>query len=85
MCYDNIFIEVPVDDNSSRLCVFSSGYRNRNGSYRGLVSLKTESKNRKKMRCSFGGRGVQFENKDVMRCGFDKRFGLYVHCIKDKT
>jgi hypothetical protein len=29
------------------------------------------------------GRGVNYENKTMMRCGLDKEFGLYVRCVKD--
>jgi len=78
-------------DNSSNLCVLPGGYRDRNGNFTGVgeftyLSGSSEDKleDSKDNKMFIWGRGVQFENKGVMRCGLDKEFGLYVRCIKDK-
>jgi len=77
-------------DNSSSLCILPGGYRSRDGIFTGAgefiyLSGATEDKlqDSKDAKMFIWGRGVQFENKDVMRCGLDKEYGLYVRCIKD--
>ena len=77
-------------DNSSGLCILPGGYRSRDGRFTGIgefiyLTGSTEGKpeDPKDNKLFIWGRGVQFENKDVMRCGLDKEFGLYVRCIKD--
>jgi hypothetical protein len=79
-------------DNSSRLCVLPGGYRDRNGNFTGAgefiyLSGSSEGKSGDPTdnKTFIWGRGIQFENKGVMRGGLDKEFGLYVRCIKDKS
>lgn len=76
--------------NSSGLCVLPGGYRSRDGRFSGAgefiyLSTVTEEKLKEENKTAIWGRGVQFENKWVMRCLLDKEFGLYVRCIKDKV
>lgn len=78
-------------DNSSKLCIMPGGYRGRDGRFTGAgeflyLSGITEDKleDAKDNKTFIWGRGIQFENKWVMRCGLDKEFGLYVRCVRDK-
>ena len=78
-------------DNINGFCLLPGGYRGRDGRFSGAgeflyLSTSTESSppgNSKENKMVIWGRGVQFENKDAMRCLLDKEFGLYVRCIKD--
>ena len=79
-------------DNSSGFCLLPGGYRSRDGSFHGsgefiYLSGSTEDRleDSKENKLFIWGRGVQFENRDVMRCALDKEFGLYVRCIKDSV
>src|SRR5688572_20010476 len=75
-------------DNSSKLCILPGGYRGRDGGFDGvgefiyLTGLAERKLHPTDAKTFIWGRGVQFENKDVMRCGLDKEFGLYVRCLK---
>ncbi|WP_166437174.1 fibrobacter succinogenes major paralogous domain-containing protein [Niastella caeni] len=75
-------------ENFNNFCIPAGGYRDRNGRFHGAsefiyISGTTEEKDQKTNKLFIWGRGIQFENKDMMRCGLDKEFGLYVRCIKD--
>ena len=76
--------------NSHKFCLLPGGYRSRNGSFHGVgeftyLASITEGKveDSKDNKMFIWGRGINFENKDMMRCGLDKEFGLFVRCIKD--
>jgi uncharacterized protein (TIGR02145 family) len=78
-------------NNSSGLCVLPGGYRGRTGLFTGegeFIYLTSSSdghvEGSAEPRMFVWGRGIQFENKDAMRCELDKEFGLYVRCVKDK-
>ncbi|MES2649020.1 MAG: fibrobacter succinogenes major paralogous domain-containing protein [Bacteroidota bacterium] len=77
-------------DNSNGFCLMPGGYRGRDGRFTGageFLYLTSSSEGRpedpKDNKMCVWGRGIQFENKDAMRCLLDKEFGLYVRCIKN--
>lgn len=78
-------------NNTGGFCLLPGGYRGRDGGFSGageFLYLASSSEGKpedyKENKVFIWGRGVQFENKDMMRCLLDKEFGFYVRCIKDR-
>lgn len=76
-------------DRSSHFCLLPGGYRDKDGRFDGVgeftyLSGSTKSKpgDTKDNKIFIWGRGAQFENRRIMRCGLDKEYGLYVRCVK---
>ena len=79
------------DDNIPDFCAMLGGYRDRNGRFTGIgeftylsgITQDTLLNLKEDERYFIWGRGLHVSNNTIMRCGLDKKFGLYVRCIKD--
>ena len=79
------------DDRSPDFCAMLGGYRDRNGRFTGMgeftylsgITQDTLLNLKEDQRFFIWGRGLHVSNTTMMRCGLDKKFGLYVRCIKD--
>jgi uncharacterized protein (TIGR02145 family) len=77
--------------NNPGFCAVLGGYRDRNGRFTGMdeftylsgITQDTMLNLKEDERFFIWGRGLHHANSTVMRCGLDKKFGLYVRCIKN--
>jgi uncharacterized protein (TIGR02145 family) len=77
-------------DSRTTFAIVPGGYRDRNGRFTGqgeftYLSSATQEKLPDADGFFIWGRGVNFENPGMMRCGLDKEFGLYVRCVRDMS
>jgi uncharacterized protein (TIGR02145 family) len=80
-----------TNNKSNNFCALLGGYRDRNGNFTGIgeftylssITQDTLPDLKEDERFFIWGRGLHVENSTIMRCGLDKKFGLYVRCIKD--
>ena len=88
---DTVLDKTKSGKNNESFCAMLGGYRDRNGRFTGMdeftylsgITQDTLAHLNEDQRFFIWGRGLHVANSTVMQCGLDKKFGLYVRCIKN--